>query len=135
MLSAAARPPQPSPAGGGGSTIRDETGRSRTTCRSLHTIHYTARLSAGAARMHDLINVILLGIVEGITEFLPVSSTGHLLLAERLGLGDRSELFTVGIQAGAILAVTFIYWQRIWQLLTQWRDPGTRDYLFKLTVA
>jgi len=82
----------------------------------------------------DLINVILLGIIEGITEFLPISSTGHLLIAEHW-LGARSDLFNVGIQAGAILAITLVYWKRIWQLLTQWRDPATRDYLAKLTVA
>jgi len=81
-----------------------------------------------------LINVVLLGIIEGITEFLPVSSTGHLLIAEHW-LGYRSDLFNVGIQAGAILAVTLIYWKRIWQLLTQWRDPANRDYLAKLFVA
>ena len=85
--------------------------------------------------MHDLLNVVVLGIVEGITEFLPVSSTGHLLIAEKLGLGARSDLFNVGIQSGAILAVTLIYWNRIRQLLTQWRDPVNRDYLFKLIVA
>lgn len=84
--------------------------------------------------MHDLINVILLGIIEGITEFLPISSTGHLLIAERW-LGARSDLFNIGIQAGAILAVTLIYRQRIWQLLTQWRDVENRDYLLKLIVA
>ena len=85
--------------------------------------------------MENLLQVILLGIIEGITEFLPISSTGHLLIAEKLGLGMRSELFNVGIQAGAILAVTLIYWKRLWQLLTQWRDPVNRDYLAKLTVA
>jgi len=85
--------------------------------------------------LSDLINVILLGIIEGITEFLPISSTGHLLIAEKLGLGERSDLFNVGIQAGAILAITLIYWKRIWQLLTQWREPANRDYLLKLVVA
>jgi undecaprenyl-diphosphatase len=83
----------------------------------------------------DLLHVILLGIIEGITEFLPISSTGHLLIAEKFGLGARSDLFNIGIQAGAILAVTLIYWKRIRQLLTQWREPGTRDYLLKLIVA
>jgi undecaprenyl-diphosphatase len=83
----------------------------------------------------DLINVILLGIIEGITEFLPISSTGHLLIAEKLGLGARSDLFNVGIQAGAILAVTFIYWKRIWQLFTHLGDRANRDYLVKLIVA
>jgi undecaprenyl-diphosphatase len=85
--------------------------------------------------VNDLIHVILLGIIEGITEFLPISSTGHLLIAEDFGLGARSDLFNVGIQAGAILAITLVYWKRIWQLLTQWQDPGTRDYLFKLVAA
>lgn len=85
--------------------------------------------------MSDIINVILLGIIEGITEFLPISSTGHLLIAEKLGLGERSDLFNIGIQAGAILAVTLIYWKRIWQLFTQWRAPANRDYLLKLFVA
>jgi len=83
----------------------------------------------------DLLKVILLGIIEGITEFLPISSTGHLLIAEQFGLGARSDLFNIGIQAGAILAVTLIYWKRLWQLLTDWRDPANRDYLLKLVVA
>ena len=83
----------------------------------------------------DLLNVIALGIIEGITEFLPISSTGHLLIAERLGLGARSDLFNIGIQAGAILAVTLIYWKRIWELLTRWRVPANRNYLLKLLAA
>ena len=65
--------------------------------------------------MTDLLNALLLGIIEGITEFLPISSTGHLLIAERW-LGHRSDLFNIGIQAGAILAVVLIYRQRLWQL-------------------
>ncbi|MCA0922849.1 undecaprenyl-diphosphate phosphatase [Pseudooceanicola nanhaiensis] len=82
----------------------------------------------------DLINAALLGILEGITEFLPISSTGHLIIAEHW-LGARSELFNVVIQAGAILAVTLIYWKRIVSLLTGWSDPEARDYLLKIVVA
>ncbi|MGN6320770.1 MAG: undecaprenyl-diphosphate phosphatase [Dyella sp.] len=85
--------------------------------------------------MPDLVHVVLLGVIEGITEFLPISSTGHLLIAESLGLGARSDLFNVGIQAGAILAITLIYWKRIWELLTQWQVPANRAYLLKLLVA
>ncbi|RJS91276.1 undecaprenyl-diphosphate phosphatase [Salinisphaera sp. Q1T1-3] len=84
--------------------------------------------------MGDLINVVLLGIIEGITEFLPISSTGHLLIAERW-LGQRSDLFNIVIQAGAILAVCLIYRARLVQLATGWRDPGVRDYLAKLATA
>src|SRR5262245_18225034 len=68
------------------------------------------------------------------TEFLPISSTGHLLIAEQW-LSARSDLFNIVIQAGAILAVTFIYWRRLLELATNWRDAENRSYLAKLTVA
>jgi undecaprenyl-diphosphatase len=82
----------------------------------------------------DAINTITLGIIEGITEFLPISSTGHLLVAEQW-LGARSELFNVAIQAGAILAIVLIYWKRLLALLTRFDIPENRDYLFKLSAA
>lgn len=80
------------------------------------------------------LNDVLLGLIEGITEFLPISSTGHLLLAEHW-LGARSDMYNVVIQAGAILAVTLIYWRRIVGLLFDWRRPENRDYLIKLGIA
>jgi len=80
-----------------------------------------------------LANTVVLGIIEGITEFLPISSTGHLLIAEHW-LGERSELFNVAIQAGAILAITLIYWRRLLGLL-RLGDAASRDYLAKLTLA
>lgn len=80
------------------------------------------------------LNDILLGVIEGITEFLPISSTGHLLLAQHW-LGARSDTYNIVIQAGAILAVTLIYWRRIAELFTNWRAPANRDYLAKLAVA
>jgi undecaprenyl-diphosphatase len=58
----------------------------------------------------DIINAIILGIVEGLTEFLPISSSGHLIVAESLlGFKDTAEVFTVVIQVGAILAVIWYY--------------------------
>src|SRR3546814_18452934 len=63
----------------------------------------------------DLLAALLLGIIEGITEFLPISSTGHLLIAQHW-LGHRSDLFNISIQAGAILAIALIYRQRLWDL-------------------
>ena len=85
--------------------------------------------------MTDLLAALLLGIIEGITEFLPISSTGHLLIAERW-LGHRSELFNISIQAGAILAVVLIYRQRLWELATQFfTEHASRDYALKLAAA
>jgi undecaprenyl-diphosphatase len=84
--------------------------------------------------MSDLIRVVLLGLIEGITEFLPISSTGHLLIAEHW-LGARSDTFNVVIQAGAILAVTFLYRQRLWQLATGLGQRENRDYALKLALA
>ena len=84
--------------------------------------------------MHDTLSTVILGVVEGITEFLPISSTGHLLIFEQW-LGQRSELFNVVIQAAAILALVLIYWRRLLNLLTRFDQPENRDYLAKLVVA
>jgi len=81
--------------------------------------------------------VILLGIIEGVTEFLPVSSTGHLLLAEHwLRLPNQpSELFNIVIQSGAVLAVIMVFAGRIGEMLRDWRTPLVRDYIIKLSAA
>ncbi|HBK47521.1 MAG TPA: undecaprenyl-diphosphate phosphatase [Xanthomonadaceae bacterium] len=84
--------------------------------------------------MSDLLSALLLGILEGLTEFLPVSSTGHLLIAEQW-LGRRSDFFNIVIQAGAILATTLVLRKRLWSLATGWNDPASRDYALKLAVA
>jgi undecaprenyl-diphosphatase len=65
----------------------------------------------------EIFQAIILGIVEGLTEFLPISSTGHLIVAEDLlGYHDASKLFTVVIQMGAILAVMWFYRHHLWEL-------------------
>ena len=84
--------------------------------------------------MENIFEVILLGVIEGITEFLPISSTGHLLIAEAW-LGARSDLFNIAIQLGAILAVVLIYWRRLWTLATQTTLKDNRDYLGQLSLA
>lgn len=84
--------------------------------------------------MTDTLSTVILGIVEGITEFLPISSTGHLLISEQF-LGARSDLFNVAIQAGAILAIVLIYQRRLTELLLHASRPENRDYLFKIIVS
>ena len=68
-----------------------------------------------------LIQAVIMGIVEGITEFLPISSTGYLILsADVMGFWtkEKVDLFVVVVQLGAILAVIYDYWDRLWQALT-----------------
>ncbi len=84
--------------------------------------------------MPDWLQIVLLGIIEGITEFLPVSSTGHLLIAQQW-LDRQSDVFNVFIQSGAVLAVLVVFKERSLQLVIHWRDAEVRDYLFKMGAA
>jgi undecaprenyl-diphosphatase len=87
----------------------------------------------------DWIAAIILGLVEGLTEFIPVSSTGHLLLAkEALGLGDEPwNTFIVMIQLGAILAVVAVYFTRLWKVLLglPGKDPAARRFAVSVLLA
>ena len=84
--------------------------------------------------MNELVAALILGIIEGITEFLPISSTGHLLIAEHW-LGAKTDFFNVFIQAGAIFAVVAIYRERLWKLTTGIFQAENRDYVLKLMTA
>ena len=77
----------------------------------------------------NLIEAIILAIIEGITEYLPVSSTGHMIIASsfmRIATDDFTKLFTIVIQLGAILSVVVLYWKRFFQSF---------DFYLKLVVA
>ena len=66
--------------------------------------------------MFEIIKALVLGIIEGFTEFLPISSTGHLIVGEKfLNFHDRNEVFTVVIQLGAIAAVIWYYRKDLWE--------------------
>lgn len=92
------------------------------------------------------LNAIILGVVEGVTEFLPISSTGHLLVvSDLLGIGtggdaaekEAADAYAIVIQAGAILAVVVLYWRRLVSILNGLigRDPEGRRVLLSLVVA
>jgi undecaprenyl-diphosphatase len=88
--------------------------------------------------MPDWLSAIILGLVEGLTEFIPVSSTGHLLLAaDLLGLdGEFWDTFVVMIQLGAILAVVALYFQRLWQVLIGLpTKPEARRFALSVLIA
>jgi undecaprenyl-diphosphatase len=96
-------------------------------------------ITAEQVMMSDALRAVILGIVEGVTEFLPVSSTGHLLLAERffdLGEGNFWKSFAVLIQLGAILAIVAIYFFKLWRVaLGMFSNPDDRRFVIGLLVA
>jgi undecaprenyl-diphosphatase len=79
--------------------------------------------------------VVILGIIEGITEFLPISSTGHMLLAEHWLPHKQSEVFLAVVQCGAVLAVLTVFAGRLRDLLMNFNKPENRDFVMKLGVA
>ncbi|MEO6855479.1 MAG: undecaprenyl-diphosphate phosphatase [Rhodoferax sp.] len=85
-----------------------------------------------------LIKAAIMGIVEGLTEFLPVSSTGHLILTGSL-LGmtdDKSKVFDIAIQTGAILAVIIVYWQRIAGAISGFSSSArSRRFVFNIAIG
>lgn len=77
----------------------------------------------------DTLDAIILAIIEGVTEYLPISSTGHMIIASsfmKIASDDFTKLFTIVIQLGAILAVVVLYWKRFFQSL---------DFYFKLLIG
>ena len=89
--------------------------------------------------LYDILKAVFLGVVEGVTEFLPVSSTGHLLLAERIFNLDEDNFwktFAVLIQLGAILAILVIYFQRLWHVaIHMFTDAAARRFVIGVLVA
>jgi undecaprenyl-diphosphatase len=84
-----------------------------------------------------VVDAVLLGVIEGLTEFLPVSSTAHLLLASKLlGFDSAGKAFEVLIQLGAILALLGVYATRLWQILVEFpSDPRTRRFVLGVLAA
>jgi undecaprenyl-diphosphatase len=89
--------------------------------------------------MSDAVRAVILGIVEGVTEFLPVSSTGHMLLAQQFfGLGEGSfwQSFVVLIQLGAILAIVVLYFAKLWPVvLGMFTNADDRRFVIGVLVA
>jgi len=85
----------------------------------------------------NVLEAVILGIVEGLTEFLPVSSTAHLKLGSALfGFHDPDSTFAVLVQPGAILALLFVYTGRLWRIATGLgSDPGSRRFVLGVLLA
>ena len=87
--------------------------------------------------IYNLLEAAFLGLVEGLTEFIPVSSTGHLLLIGHfLGFESNGKTFEVLIQLGAILAILTVYSSKLIKILTDFpRDARTRRFVFGILLA
>src|SRR6201986_4769622 len=89
--------------------------------------------------LSDSLRAVILGIVEGITEFLPVSSTGHMLLVKRFfGLGEGAfwDSFVVLIQLGAILAIVVLYFAKLWRIaLGMFSNADDRRFVIGVLIA
>lgn len=86
----------------------------------------------------EFVNAVLIGIVEGLTEFLPVSSTGHIIMADEiLGFqGPAGKVFEVSIQLGAILAICWLYRNKLVHVLCNlWRDRNDQRFTLNVTLA
>lgn len=86
---------------------------------------------------HTLLASLFLGVIEGLTEFIPVSSTGHLLLAGHfLGFHSAGKTFEVVIQLGAVFAIAVIYARKLWDVFsTAGNDPRSRRFIASVTIA
>ena len=85
--------------------------------------------------MRDWLDVFILAVIEGITEFLPISSTGHMLLAKEFLSYKPDELFLAVVQSGAVMAVLLVFTTRVRQMVTQWRERETQQFVGKLMAA
>ena len=86
--------------------------------------------------MGDYLASALMGLIEGLTEFIPVSSTGHLLLAAHFLGFEQEKTFEVVIQLGAILAIVALYAAKLWQVFsTAHRDPAALRFIASVTLA
>lgn len=85
--------------------------------------------------MREWLDVLILAVIEGVTEFLPISSTGHMLLAKEWLTYKPTELFLAVVQSGAVLAVLVVFTERVKQIFQQWREKETQQFVFKLIAA
>jgi undecaprenyl-diphosphatase len=85
--------------------------------------------------MPHWLDAMILGLIEGLTEFIPVSSTAHLLIAEKFLKLKESDVFNIVIQGGAVLAVIPLFWKQFSGMIFGLREAKNRDLLAKLVVA
>ena len=83
-----------------------------------------------------IIEATLLGIIQGLTEFLPISSSGHLVIGQKLlGITVAGNVFEVILHLGTLVSVLIVFWEDIWQLITSLKSALTQKYIFAIAVG
>lgn len=83
-----------------------------------------------------IFEAILLGIIQGLTEFLPISSSGHLVIGQKmLGISVAGNVFEIVVHLGTLVSVLIVFWNDIWQLLTSLKSVSTKKYILAITIG
>ena len=78
----------------------------------------------------------LLGIIQGLTEFLPISSSGHLVIGQKvLGISVAGNVFEIVVHLGTLVSVFIVFWKDIWQLITSLKSVSTQKYIFAIAIG
>ncbi|MBU0528446.1 undecaprenyl-diphosphate phosphatase, partial [bacterium] len=83
-----------------------------------------------------IFEAVLLGIIQGLTEFLPISSSGHLVIGQQiLGISIAGNVFEIVVHLGTLVSVLIVFWTDIWQLITSLKSAPTQKYILALAVG
>jgi len=83
-----------------------------------------------------IIEAIILGIIQGLTEFLPISSSGHLVIGQKvLGISVTGNVFEIVVHLGTLVSVLIVFWADIWQLITSLKSTSTQKYILALAIG
>lgn len=78
----------------------------------------------------------ILGIIQGITEFLPISSSGHLVIGQKvLGISVAGNVFEIVVHLGTLVSVLIVFWSDIWKLITSLKSTSTQKYVFAIVIG
>ena len=83
-----------------------------------------------------IFEAILLGIIQGLTEFLPISSSGHLVIGQKmLGISVAGNVYEIVVHLGTLVSILIVFWNDIWQLLTSLKSESTRNYFIAIAIG
>ena len=83
-----------------------------------------------------IFEAIILGIIQGLTEFLPISSSGHLVIGQKvLGISVAGNVFEIVVHLGTLVSVLIVFWTDIWQLLTSLKSISTQKYILAIAIG